>query len=370
MPGGITFEGADFFLPRATFRGQIPHVSERKSSGAEILPTHTAALFNAAVRRTADWLRGGGVVALPTETVYGLAANALDARAVGRIFEIKGRPAHNPIIVHVAGVAMARRCVREWPEAAAQLATAFWPGPMTLVLPRAKDIPDVVSAGGDTVGVRWPSHPFIQAVIRECGFPLAAPSANPSNEVSPTNAGHVQKSLGAKIPLIVDGGQSQVGIESTVIDLSIHPPRVLRPGMVHAESLRAVLGEEATGSAAGATPDGREPLRSPGQLQKHYSPKARLVILTWHDDAGLLAQLPSVGASPATTHVLAHSQIPSGAGLGGVSVIPHDAEAYARALYAELHRCDTEGASCIVVEALPDGPQWQAITDRLLRAAK
>src|SRR6185369_6640897 len=141
-------------------------------------------------------------------------------------FAAKGRPAHNPIIVHVADLAMARRCVTEWPQAAAQLAASFWPGPLTIVLPRAREIPDIVTAGGPTVGVRWPSHPFIQAVIRECGFPLAAPSANPSNQVSPTNAEHVRKNLGGKIKLIVDGGQSQVGIESTVIDLTTNPPRV------------------------------------------------------------------------------------------------------------------------------------------------
>lgn len=350
------------------FRGQICCVSEARTSGAEILPTHTAALFNAAVRRAAELLRAGEVVALPTETVYGLAANALDTRAVGRIFEIKGRPAHNPIIVHVASVEMARRCVRDWPVTADKLAVAFWPGPMTLVLPRAKDVPDIVTAGGDTVGVRWPSHPFIQAVIRECGFPLAAPSANPSNEVSPTNAEHVQKSLGEKISLIVDGGQSQVGIESTVIDLSIQPPRVLRPGMVHLESLQAVLGKaeiespEADHPSAGA-------LRSPGQLKKHYSPKARMMILSWRDESELMGQLESARTTPSTTHVIAHSHIPSGAGFGGVSVIPHDAEAYARALYAELHRCDAEGATCIVVEDLPDAPEWQAIADRLRRAA-
>src|SRR5438270_11204169 len=202
------------------------------STSAEILPTHTARLFDEAVRRAVEKLRSGGVVALPTETVYGLAANALDAAAVQRIFEIKGRPAHNPIIVHVAGMEMAKQCVADWPPVADRLATAFWPGPLTLVLSRSDAITAIVTAGGPTVGVRWPSHPFIQAVIRECGFPLAAPSANPSNCISPTNAEHVRKQLGSKISLIVDGGQCQVGIESTVVDVSVMPPRVLRPGMI------------------------------------------------------------------------------------------------------------------------------------------
>src|SRR5665213_2655552 len=208
-----------------------------------VLPTHTPALFNAAVERAAELLRAGELVALPTETVYGLAANAWDASAVARIYEAKGRPAHNPIIVHVAGMELARRCAASWPETADKLARAFWPGPLTLVLERSAEIPDIVTAGGSTVGIRWPGHPFIQAVIRACGFPLAAPSANLSNDLSPTNAAHVQKVLGGKIPLIVDGGQAQVGIESTVLDLTVSPPRLLRPGMIHAESLAAVCGK-------------------------------------------------------------------------------------------------------------------------------
>ncbi len=210
---------------------------------AEILSTHTSALFAAAVKRATRLLCAGEVVALPTETVYGLAANALDEKAVAKIFQIKGRPAGNPIIVHIASVEMAKRCVTTWPDPAEKMARAFWPGPLTLVLSRAREIPGMVTAGGRTVGVRWPAHPFIQAVIRECGLPLAAPSANLSGCVSPTNAEHVRRQLGDKIPLIVDGGQSQVGIESTVLDLTVSPPQVLRPGMIHIESLAAVMGE-------------------------------------------------------------------------------------------------------------------------------
>jgi L-threonylcarbamoyladenylate synthase len=210
---------------------------------AEMLPTHTAALFDAAVKRAAELLRAGEVVALPTETVYGLAANALDAAAVARIFAVKGRPSHNPIIIHVSDLAMARRFSASWPDAAERLARSFWPGPMTLVLPRTEEVPDIVTAGGSTVGIRWPSHPFMQAVIRECGFPLAAPSANPSNFISPTNAQHVLATLGDRIKLIVDGGQSQVGIESTVVDVSSAKVAILRPGMIHAESLVAALGQ-------------------------------------------------------------------------------------------------------------------------------
>jgi L-threonylcarbamoyladenylate synthase len=332
---------------------------------AEILSTHTPALFEAAVKRAAELLRASEVVALPTETVYGLAANALDERAVAKIFQIKGRPVNNPIIVHVASVEMAKHCVSDWPKSAGQLAKAFWPGPLTLVLPRAKGIPDNVTAGGATVGVRWPSHPFIQAVIRECGFPLAAPSANLSSQISPTNAEHVRKQLGGKIPLIVDGGQSQVGIESTVLDLSVSPAQVLRPGMIHAESLAAVVGniEHRTSNIE------RRTLRSPGRLKKHYSPKAKLVVLNWQNDTDLNSQLSTLNSQPSTCHVIAHTQVPSAEDFARVSVIPHDAEAFARAIYAELHRCDEAGAEWIVVETPPELPEWSAIADRLKRAA-
>ena len=312
-------------------------------------------------------LRAGEVIALPTETVYGLAANALDGKAVAKIFQIKGRPANNPIIVHVAGQEMARSCVSDWPQLAEKLARGFWPGPLTLVLPRAKKIPAEVAAGGYTVGLRWPGHPFIQAVIRACEFPLAAPSANLSARVSPTNAEHVRRQLGGKIPLIVDGGQSQIGIESAVLDLTVTPPAILRPGMIHAESLAAVCGEVQNPKSNAR--DQENIFRSPGLLAKHYAPKAKLIVLNWRDEADLRSQLVSRHFSPATCFVIAHTRIPSGDKYGGVSIIPHDAEAFARAIYGELHRCDEAGANAIIVEAPPDSAQWAGIADRLRRAS-
>jgi L-threonylcarbamoyladenylate synthase len=329
----------------------------------EILFTDSRQSFDAAVARAAALLKAGEVVALPTETVYGLAANAFDANAVRQIFELKGRPERNPIIVHIASREMAMDCVTEWSDSAERLAKAFWPGPLTLVLPKSPRVPDIVTAGGATVGVRWPSHPFIQAVIRECGFPLAAPSANLSNQLSPTNAEHVRKSFGDKIRLIVDGGQSQVGIESTVIDLSVRPPRLLRPGIIHRESLVSVIGELSAG------PNAEAHLKSPGMLLRHYAPRARLVVRSWLNDAELRSHIAQLGSSPLRTHVVAYQRIPEPAGLGRVSLIPHDPEAYARALYAELHRCDELGAQLIVVEKAPEGAEWQAITDRLQRAS-
>jgi len=332
------------------------------------LPTHTPALFAEAVERAAGLLRAGQLVALPTETVYGLAANAWDAAAVARIYEVKGRPARNPIIVHVAGLELARDCVAGWPPVAGKLAAAFWPGPLSLVLPRSPRIPDIVTAGGPTVGVRWPSHPFIQAVIRACGFPLAAPSANPANQVSPTTAAHVRKAFDGQIPLIVDGGPSQVGLESTVLDLASAPPRLLRPGMIHAKSLLAVMGVASALCADG--PPGRPILRSPGMLPKHYSPKAKLVILSWRDQAGLASQLQPLHFAAEKTCIITHSPIPLSGKLGRVSVLPHDAAAFARALYAELHQCDESGAALIIVEAPPSHPAWRAIADRLSRASQ
>ena len=332
----------------------------------EILSTHTPELFQTAVLHAARLLRAGNVVALPTETVYGLAANALDAKAVAQIYEIKGRPSHNPIIVHVSDLAMAKRCVSHWPATATRLASAFWPGPLTMVLPRSDAIPDIVTAGGDTVGVRWPSHPFIQAVVRECDFPLAAPSANISNRLSPTNAAHVAAQLGDKLPFIVDGGQSQVGIESTVVDLTSTPPRVLRPGMIHTESLEATLEMPV---ADCRLPIAVAALKSPGLLKKHYSPRAKLFVLSWRDTAALLAQLSTLNIPPSRCGIIAHTTIPSDEQFGGVSVIPHDAEAFARAIYSELHRCDEAAVEWIIVESPPAAPEWEGIADRLRRAS-
>ena len=332
---------------------------------AEVVATNTPALFREAVEAAAKRLREGDVVALPTETVYGLAANALDAEAVRRIYDIKQRPARNPIIVHVDGVTMAKRCVRNWPEAAQRLADAFWPGPITFVLPKSDLIPDIVTAGGQTVGVRWPGHPLMRETIKACGFPLAAPSANPSNELSPTNAAHVCRRLGDHLQLIVDGGQSQIGIESTVVDLTTTPCRILRPGLIHEESIEAALNEEVTfgGDETG------EVLMSPGQLLKHYSPSAKLSILHWRNRSDLAEQVAALPGDRSRWWVLCHTSVPLGFEDAHVCVVPHDPEAYARALYAELHRCDEEGADRILVEAVPGTPEWRGIADRLRRAA-
>ena len=328
------------------------------------MPAHTPELFEHACQAAANRLTNGELVALPTETVYGLAANAFDSAAVDRIYEAKGRPRHNPIIVHVASMELARQCASQWPEEAEALARAFWPGPLTLVLPRSKLIPDIVTAGGNTVGIRWPSHPIIQSVIQRCGFPLAAPSANPANQISPTTAEHVRQEMGNRLSLIIDGGSCRVGIESTVLDLTVRPAVVLRPGMISLSALQAVVP-----TVAERTQSPGAALKSPGQLPKHYSPRARLLLARWANEQELRQRIESEGCSLLKSHVIAFDIIPQGKGFGRVSVVPNDAEAYARALYAELHRCDREMARLIVVEEPPPGVAWQGIRDRLRRAA-
>ena len=332
---------------------------------ADILPTHTPALFHSAVLQAAELLRSGRIAAIPSETVYGLAANAFSPEVVAAIYRAKGRPPGNPLIVHVATAAMARECASEWPVLAERLAGHFWPGPLTLVVPRSSRIPDIVAAGGRTVGLRWPSHAFFQSVIKECGFPLAAPSANPSDQLSPTTAEHVIAGLGERIPLIVDAGACAVGIESTVVDVTGQRPRVLRPGIISAEQIAEAAGVSVDGSGS----HGEGPLRSPGQLSRHYSPKARLEVWSWQDDEALAAMLERQALAPERIFVLAHSRVPRDLPLAQISFIPDDPEAFARALYGYLHDCDHRGAALVVIESLPPGSAWDGVRDRLQRAA-
>ena len=332
----------------------------------EILSADSPDGFRQAVEAAAARLRAGEVVALPTETVYGLAAHAFNPAAVRRVYEVKGRPLSNPLIVHVASLDMARHCARVWPPEADLLARAFWPGPLTLVLPKADLVPPEVTAGRDTVALRWPAHPLIQAVIRACGFPLAAPSANLANRVSPTEAAHVKAQLEGRIPLIVDGGPCTVGIESTVLDLTTSPPCILRPGMIHAEALAAVLGRPVRSEPAKAPAETARP--SPGLFPKHYAPAAPVLVLNWKDTPDLCHQLSARGLDPVHAHVLAHTCVPDPAAFTEVWVLPREPEAYARALYACWHRCDRLGARLIIMEALPDEPAWAGIADRLRRA--
>jgi L-threonylcarbamoyladenylate synthase len=286
----------------------------------------------------AEIIRRGGLVAFPTETVYGLGANALDCDAVARIYAVKCRPLASPLIVHVADEAMARTLVADWPERAHELALRFWPGPLTLVLKKACIVPDVVTAGLDSVGVRVPAHPIALELIRQAGVPIAAPSANRFTEISPTTAAHVRESLGDAVDMILDGGPTQVGIESTVASLRRDPPVVLRPGMISQQQL-----EEATGVRWEREEDVPRIMESPGQHARHYAPRTPFHVL----------------ASPADAP----------AGRGRILEMPANRESYAANLYAALRLADKEGWDWIAVIEPPDLPEWTGIRDRLRRAS-
>jgi len=305
----------------------------------ELLRVDPDAPDAAVIDRAAAVIRSGGLVAFPTETVYGLGANALDPTAVARIFAAKGRPATNPVIVHVADVAEVGNVVADWPATAAALAGRFWPGPLTLVLPRGRAVPDVVTAGGLTVAVRCPAHAVARALIRAAGVPIAAPSANRSTELSPTRADHVLKGLNGRIDLVLDGGTCSGGIESTVVDVTEKQVRILRPGLITEPMLEAVVGPLGErGPAAGIA-------RSPGQMAKHYSPRTPIVLVA----AG--------AARPAGERVVVMRDLPA------------DPTGYAAVLYARLHELDGKGFDQIVIELPPDTAEWAGVRDRLIRAA-
>ena len=314
----------------------------------------------AVLQEAASLLRAGKLVAFPTETVYGLGASALDAVAVRAIYEAKGRPAINPLIVHVAGIAAARELSTDWTPLAQSLATAFWPGPLTIVVRRRAIIPDIVTAGGETVGLRMPAHPVALALLEEAQIPIAAPSANRANEVSPTTADHVAAGLGEAVDLILDGGPATVGIESTVVDATGDTPRILRPGMIDAESLARIAG----GVLRGADPAAGELPQSPGMLGRHYAPRTQLQLVATGELPATLerARAQGVGRIGALTFLPLEVDVP-------VQMSP-DPAGYARALYAALHAVDAAGCALVLVERPPETPAWAAINDRLTRAAR
>ena len=304
------------------------------------------------IERAARVLRAGGLVAFPTETVYGLGGVATDDRAVAAIFAAKGRPRRNPLIVHIEGRAEAAGLAR-WNDRAERLAARFWPGALTLILPRAPGCPlsPAVSAGGATVGLRAPAHPVARALLRATALPVAAPSANPAGGISPTTAGHVAQGLGGRIDVILDGGRCEIGVESTVLDLTEAVPRLLRPGGVTRAALEAEIGLLAAGPG---DPD-RAP-RSPGQLASHYAPARplRLDADTVAADEALLAFGPEPLEGAAVTLNLSAKG---------------DLEEAAANLFSMLHRLDRPGLRAIAVMPIPDTGLGEAIRDRLARAA-
>jgi len=323
-----------------------------------------AEALEAAVHEAAAVLRAGGLVAFPTETVYGLGAHALDPAAVERIYRAKGRPAYNPLIVHVATVDAARALSSAWPAAADRLAERFWPGPLTLVVPKADFIPDSVSAGLGTVGIRVPAHPVAHALLAAAGIPVAAPSANRSAHVSPTTAEHVRRSLGDRVDLVLDAGPTPVGIESTVLSLAGPVPTVLRPGSIPVDALREVLGEVRVGGGE-AGGDAARP--SPGMLDRHYAPAAEVRLFDPEARDAALAKASWAAGEHRRIGVIAFA--PADAPATQVVEMPADARAYAARLYAALHELDAAGCEVVWIEQVPDTPAWAGVRDRLRRAA-
>ena len=291
------------------------------------------------IKEAAERIRAGELVAFPTETVYGLGANALDAAAVAKIYELKGRPPTSPLIVHVASIEMARALVTEWPPQADQLARKYWPGPLTLVLPKTSAIPDIVTAGLPTVGLRVPNHPLALALICEAGVPLAAPSANRFTALSPTTAEHVREAFGDTVP-VLDGGSCRVGIESTVVSITSGKITLLRPGMI---SLDDVELTSAPASAA-AHP-------APGMHARHYSPRTPLVLSNTPDPRGAYLWIKHPANSARSLQM------------------PSTPDAYAAQLYSVLHNLDHEAWPVICVEPPPNTVEWAAVLDRLQRAS-
>lgn len=329
-----------------------------------VLVVDASAVDSEAIAEAARVLRGGGLVAFPTETVYGLGANALDASAVARIFAAKGRPPHNPLIVHLAETCQLGEVAAAWPPLALRLAERFWPGPLTLVLPKRDIVPDIVTAKGLTVAVRVPAHPVAQALLRSAALPLAGPSANRSTELSPTRAEHVLRSLDGRIDLVLDGGPTIGGIESTVLDVTKIPSLLLRPGLIGLAEL-----ESATGSPVRrVSPDVENApvLPSPGMMPRHYSPRTPLVCVEAGTEPELLGHLLEERWRIAWVVFANPGILPSGVLL---RQLPSDPAGYATQLYAALHELDLAGLDRILVTLPPDTDEWLAVRDRLRRAA-
>jgi L-threonylcarbamoyladenylate synthase len=306
-----------------------------------------------------ELLRTGGLVAFPTETVYGLGADATNPIAIEKIFKAKGRPATNPLIVHVADVTVARRYTTTWPRVAAQLAERFWPGPLTVVLPKSPVICAAVTSGRHTVGLRVPNHPVALELLQGFDGPLAAPSANRANHISPTTAEHVRADLGDRVDLILDGGPCTVGIESTVIDLSTDRPRILRPGGVTREQIEAVIGpvEVFDGSV-----DVLQSAASPGQHRRHYSP----VTPAFGFGRDQLAHVLQKPGAVVLVIGLGNAITPA----PNVIEMPDDPQAYATVLYQTLREIDARRPEAIYILMPPDEPSWTAVRDRLMRATR
>lgn len=328
-----------------------------QASGRSHLSAKVDALQSVPIQDAVAILRRGGLVAFPTETVYGLGADAANPEALARLYKVKGRPQHHPVIVHLSGIDQLDRWARDIPNTARQLAARFWPGPLTLVLKRAPGVSDSITGGQDTVGVRLPAHPVAQALLAAFGEGVAAPSANRFGRISPTTAEHVRADLSNDVDMILDGGACEVGIESTILDLSRGEPVLLRPGRILARDIEQTIG------VLPRAPDAEAP-RAPGMLQTHYAPRAKLKLMK------RLAMLEALSAhkgqrlAALALEVTVPRLAPS-----LVIVVPAVPAGYAQSLYANLRALDATGADVILVETPPDTPAWTGVLDRLHRAA-
>lgn len=297
----------------------------------------------------AEAIRTGGLVVFPTETVYGLGANALDPVAVARIFAAKGRPSTNPIIVHVSDISQIPPLVESWPPMAEKLATKFWPGPLTIVVRKSVLVPDIVTGGGPTVALRCPNHPVALELLQASGVPIAAPSANRSGELSPTTAEHVRKSLAGKYDILLDGGPCLGGLESTVVEVTPTGVRLLRPGLIGVHALEEVVGTIEHGPTSSST---EAPALSPGMLTKHYAPRTALECAADSSDANFLIHLYETAGLKVARYECTDS--------------PSEAAAK---LYADLHTLDAEAFDRIIATLPPDTEEWRTVRDRLMRAS-
>ncbi len=308
------------------------------------------------IQAAVEALRRGEVIGLPTETVYGLAADATSVEAVRRIFALKGRPADHPLIVHIADASSLSDWTTDASPLALRLAEAFWPGPLTMILPRSARVPDVVTGGQDTVGLRCPDHPVALAVLREFAGGLAAPSANRFGRISPTSAAHVREEFPSGVDIVLDGGDCEIGIESTILDLSSGQPRILRPGQISAARIEAVIGPVAQDRSEHSP-------RASGTLDAHYAPRTPLLMLP---RAALESEAREQGALGKRVAILGVGTLPAD---GNGMALPEDAESYAHGLYAALRQLDASGQQLLLVERPPEDPAWLAVHDRLRRAA-
>lgn len=320
---------------------------------------------DAAIAQAVDLLRQGQLVAFPTETVYGLGADAANPEAVARIFAAKGRPTDHPLIVHIADAEQLSDWAAAVPESALKLAAKFWPGPMALVLPKQDWVPLAVTGGQTTVALRVPSHPVALKLLKAFGGGIAAPSANRFCRISPTLAGHVAEELGDAVAMILDGGPCQVGVESTIVDLSGERPRLLRPGQITEEALAAVLGAKLLLPQAHQTD-----VRAPGMLALHYAPVTATLLCAGDE---LQERIVELLAEHQRVGVLAYGHVLSAElhddGRVEIIAMPESVEAYAQALYASLRRLDGLGLDKIIVVRPPQDSAWRAVNDRLVKAA-